>query len=90
LLHAECEAGGEWIDRFLELVSVERHCGLEPKGVSASESGRQQSRRGSRLDQCFPKAKSLIGRNDNLVTILARIAGAADDRRLPRDRTLDR
>src|SRR5947209_14049412 len=67
---------------LVNLVTVERHCGLQPQGVPRREPTRQHaagSAKISRVEKLFPQTFSLLRRSIDFKTIFASVAGPRDD-----------
>ncbi len=80
-IDGELQPGFEWIDRFGELMPVERHGRFEPQGIAGAQaSGHSRQRRGRR-DELFPQGQRQVLGHDDFPAILAGVAGAADERR---------
>ena len=62
-----------------QVVAVERVADLEPQRVARAEAGRRRAG----ADQRLPDGRRVLGREQQLDAVLARVAGAADERLAP-------
>ena len=83
MLHDPAEVGLEGRDRVVDVVAVERHLRLESQRVARAEPARRDAVDLSLLEQPPEDGLRVFGTAVDLEPVLARVAGAGDERRKP-------
>src|SRR5262249_33845936 len=72
-------------DRIVDVVAVERHLRFEPQRVARAQPARQDTVAAPLLEELAEESRGVLGAAVDLEAVLARVAGARDERRRSRD-----
>ena len=78
-LDRPAQPGVERVGGLVHVVAVESQAGLQPAGVAGAEPAGKDTRVSAGLEQRPPDLDGVLGGNEELKAVLARVAGAGDE-----------
>src|SRR6266568_3694618 len=79
-LHGPAQARFVWVDRLVHVVAPQPQRRLEPGRVASAQAGRKHAGRFAMAQDGVPCLANLLAADEQLEAVLARVAGARDQR----------